>query len=92
MKKLSSKPILKRASEILDRDFASPKDIAWAWVTLLQAQQEDSKGGDENHYSRTLEFENWILSLNLPGKRTSDDSPKVLIKQGRAKASNILKK
>jgi len=77
MKKLSSKPILKRASEILDREFASPKDIAWAWVTLLQSQQEDSKGGDENHYSRTLEFENWILSLNLPGQQPKEGKPAI---------------
>jgi hypothetical protein len=33
MTKLTSKPILKKASGILAQEFVIPKDIAWAWVT-----------------------------------------------------------
>ena len=65
MKKLTSKPILKRASGILNQAYATPKDIAWAWVTLLLSQEETKRGGVENHFSRVTEFEQWILALKL---------------------------
>ena len=66
MSKLTSKPILKKASLILAQEFASPKDIAWAWVTLLLSQEEQKRDSEEKRYSRIAEFEAWILELNLP--------------------------
>jgi len=80
MKKLTSKPILKRASGILNQAYATPKDIAWAWVTLLLSQEETKRGGVENHFSRVTEFEQWILALKLPSdpKDISKVSPKAV--------------
>jgi len=66
MSKLTSKPILKKASGILAQEFAIPKDIAWAWVTLLFSQEEQSRNSEEKRYSRIAEFEAWIADLNLP--------------------------
>lgn len=66
MTKLTSKPILKKASGILSQEFAIPKDIAWAWVTLLLSQEEQKRDSEEKRYSRIAEFEAWILGLNLP--------------------------
>jgi len=66
MTKLTSKPILKKASGILAQEFAIPKDIAWAWVTLLLSQEEQKRDSEEKRYSRIAEFEAWILELNLP--------------------------
>lgn len=47
MTKLTSKPILKKASGILAQEFAIPKDIAWAWVTLLLSQEEQKRDSEE---------------------------------------------
>jgi hypothetical protein len=66
MTKLTSKSILKKASGILALEFALPKDIAWAWVTLLLSQEEQKRDSEEKRYSRIAEFEVWILGLNLP--------------------------
>ncbi len=66
MTKLTSKPILKKASGILAQEFAIPKDIAWAWVTLLLSQEEQKRDSEEKRYSRIAEFESWITELNLP--------------------------
>ena len=66
MSKLTSKPILKKASLILAQEFATPKDIAWAWVTLLLSQEEQKRDSEEKRYSRIAEFEAWILELGLP--------------------------
>jgi hypothetical protein len=66
MTKLTSKAILKKASLILAQEFASPKDIAWAWVTLLLSQEEQKRDSEEKRYSRIAEFEAWILGLSLP--------------------------
>jgi hypothetical protein len=66
MSKLTSKPILKKASGILAQEFAIPKDIAWAWVTLLLSQEEQKRDSEEKRYSRIAEFEAWILGLSLP--------------------------
>ena len=66
MTKLTSKTILKKASGILSQEFAIPKDIAWAWVTLLLSQEEQRCDSEEKRYSRIAEFEVWILGLNLP--------------------------
>lgn len=66
MTKLTSKTILKKASGILSQEFAIPKDIAWAWVTLLLSQEEQRRDSEEKRYSRIAEFETWILGLNLP--------------------------
>jgi len=65
MSKLKSKPILKRASHILSQEFSTPKDIAWAWVTLLMSQEEERRDSEEKRYSRIAEFEAWILGLDL---------------------------
>ena len=66
MTKLKSKAILKRASHILSQAFSTPKDIAWAWVTLLLSQEEERRDSEEKRYSRIAEFEAWILELKLP--------------------------
>ena len=66
MTKLTSKPILKKASGILAQEFAIPKDIAWAWVTLLLSQEEQKRDSEEKRYARIAEFEAWIVELNLP--------------------------
>ena len=66
MSKLTSKPILKKASSILAQEYALPKDIAWAWVTLLLSQEEQKRDSEEKRYSRIAEFEAWILELSLP--------------------------
>ncbi len=66
MTKLTSKPILKKASLILAQEFVLPKDIAWAWVTLLLSQEEQKRDSEEKRYSRIAEFEAWILELSLP--------------------------
>ena len=66
MTKLTSKPILKKASGILAQEFAIPKDIAWAWVTLLLSQEEQKRDGEEKRYARIAEFETWITELDLP--------------------------
>lgn len=66
MTKLTSKAILKKASLILAQEFATPKDIAWAWVTLLLSQEEQRRDSEEKRYSRIAEFEAWIIGLSLP--------------------------
>ncbi|QWE23513.1 hypothetical protein FD975_04810 [Polynucleobacter sp. AP-Jannik-300A-C4] len=66
MTKLTSKSILKKASGILAQEFAIPKDIAWAWVTLLLSQDEQKRDSEEKRYARIAEFEAWITELNLP--------------------------
>jgi hypothetical protein len=66
MTKLTSKAILKKASLILAQEFATPKDIAWAWITLLLSQEEQKRDSEEKRYSRIAEFEAWILGLSLP--------------------------
>lgn len=66
MTKLTSKPILKKAAGILAQEFAIPKDIAWAWVTLLFSQEEQKRDSEEKRYARIAEFEAWIAELNLP--------------------------
>jgi hypothetical protein len=65
MAKLTSKSILKKASGILAQEFATPKDIAWAWVTLLFSQEEQKRDSEEKRYARIAEFEVWINGLNL---------------------------
>ena len=66
MSKLTSKTILKKASGILEQEYVIPKDIAWAWVTLLLSQEEQKRDSEEKRYSRIAEFETWILDLGLP--------------------------
>jgi hypothetical protein len=66
MTKLTSKTILKKASGILAQEYALPKDVAWAWVTLLLSQEEQKRDGEEKRYSRIAEYENWIVELGLP--------------------------
>ena len=66
MTKLTSKVILKKASLILAQELATPKDIAWAWVTLLLSQEEQKRDSEEKRYSRIAEFEAWIVGLCLP--------------------------
>ena len=67
MTKPSSVALLKKASLILTQGFASPKDIAWAWVTLLLSQEEPKRDSEDKRHSRIAEFEAWIVGLGLPG-------------------------
>ena len=50
----------------MSQEFAIPKDIAWAWVTLLLSQEEQKRDSEEKRYGRIAEFEAWILGLSLP--------------------------
>jgi hypothetical protein len=89
MTKLTSKPILKKASSILALEFALPKDIAWAWVTLLLSQEEQRRDSEEKRYSRIAEFEAWILGLNLPADPKNGDGGTVSPESVKNAARNI---
>jgi hypothetical protein len=89
MTKLSSKPILKKASGILAQEFAIPKDIAWAWVTLLLSQEEQRRDGEEKRYSRIAEFEAWIVGLNLPVDPKNPESGAVSSESVKNSARNV---
>lgn len=89
MSKLTSKPILKKASAILAQDFAIPKDIAWAWVTLLLSQEEQKRDSEEKRYSRIAEFEAWILGLSLPTDPKNPESGAVSPEAVKNSARNV---
>jgi hypothetical protein len=89
MAKLTSKPILKKASGILAQEFATPKDIAWAWVTLLLSQEEQKRDSEEKRYARIAEFEVWITELNLPTDPTNPDLGKVSPESVKNSARNV---
>jgi len=89
MSKLTSKPILKKASLILAQAFASPKDIAWAWVTLLFSQEEQKRDSEEKRYSRITEFEAWILGLGLPADPKNPESGTVSPEAVKNSARNV---
>ncbi|WP_255532341.1 hypothetical protein [Polynucleobacter sp. AP-Reno-20A-A9] len=89
MTKLTSKPILKKASGILTQEFAIPKDIAWAWVTLLLSQEEQKRDSEEKRYSRIAEFEAWILGLSLPTDPKNPESGAVSPGAVKNSARNI---
>ncbi|QWE05434.1 hypothetical protein [Polynucleobacter sp. JS-JIR-II-50] len=89
MSKLTSKPILKKASGILAQEFAIPKDIAWAWVTLLLSQEEQKRDSEEKRYSRIAEFEAWILGLSLPTDPKNPESGAVSPEAVKNSARNV---
>ena len=89
MSKLTSKPILKKASVILAQEFAIPKDIAWAWVTLLLSQEEQKRDSEEKRYSRIAEFEAWILGLSLPADPKNPESGAVSPEAVKNSARNV---
>ncbi len=89
MTKLTSKPILKKAAGILAQDFAIPKDIAWAWVTLLLSQEEQKRDSEEKRYSRIAEFETWILGLSLPTDPKNSESGAVSPASVKDSARNV---
>ena len=89
MTKLSSKPILKKASGILAQEFAIPKDIAWAWVTLLLSQEEQRRDSEEKRYSRIAEFEAWIVGLKLSVDPKNPESGAVSPKLVKNSARNV---
>jgi hypothetical protein len=89
MTKLTSKPILKKASGILAQEFAIPKDIAWAWVTLLLSQEEQKRDSEEKRYSRIAEFEAWILELGLPVDPKNPESGAVSPEAVKNSARNV---
>jgi hypothetical protein len=89
MTKLTSKPILKKASGILAQEFAIPKDIAWAWVTLLLSQEEQKRDSEEKRYSRIAEFEAWITELNLPTDPKNPTSGAVSPESVKNSARNV---
>jgi hypothetical protein len=89
MSKLTSKPILKKASLLLAQEFATPKDIAWAWVTLLFSQEEQKRDSDEKRYSRIAEFEAWILELSLPADPKNPESGTVSPESVKHSARNV---
>mgnify|MGYP000455754463 CR=1 FL=1 len=89
MTKLTSKPILKKASGILAQEFALPKDIAWAWVTLLLSQEEQKRDSEEKRYSRIAEFESWIIGLNLPADPKNPESGAVNPEAVKNSARNV---
>ena len=89
MTKLTSKAILKKASLILAQEFATPKDIAWAWVTLLLSQEEQKRDSEEKRYSRIAEFEAWILGLSLPTDPTNSEGGTVSPEAVKNSARNV---
>jgi hypothetical protein len=89
MSKLTSKPILKKASLILGQAYATPKDIAWAWVTLLFSQEEQKRDSEEKRYSRIAEFEAWILELGLPADPKNPESGTVSPEAVKNSARNV---
>ena len=89
MTKLTSKPILKKASGILAQEFAIPKDIAWAWVTLLLSQEEQKRDSEEKRYARIAEFEAWITELNLPNDPKNPASGAVSPESVKNSARNV---
>ena len=89
MSKLTSKPILKKASGILAQEFATPKDIAWAWVTLLLSQEEEKRDSEEKRYSRIAEFEAWILELSLAADPKNPESGTVSPEAVKNSARNV---
>ena len=89
MTKLTSKPILKKASGILAQEFATPKDIAWAWVTLLLSQEEQKRDSEEKRYSRIAEFEAWILELSLTADPKNPESGTVSPDAVKNSARNV---
>ena len=89
MTKLTSKPILKKASGILAQEFAIPKDIAWAWVTLLLSQEEQQRDSEEKRYARIAEFEAWITELNLPTDPKNPASAAVSPESVKNSARNV---
>lgn len=89
MTKLTSKAILMKASGILAQEFATPKDIAWAWVTLLLSQEEQKRDSEEKRYSRIAEFEAWILALNLPSDPKNPQGAAVSPESVKNSARNV---
>ena len=89
MTKLTSKAILKKASLILAQEFATPKDIAWAWVTLLLSQEEQKRDSEEKRYSRIAEFEAWILGLSLPTDPKNSEGDTVSPEAVKNSARNV---
>lgn len=89
MTKLTSKPILKKASGILAQEFAIPKDIAWAWVTLLLSQEEQKRDSEEKRYARIAEFEAWIIELNLPSDPQNPNGGAVSPESVKNSARNV---
>ena len=89
MTKLTSKPILKKASGILSQEFAIPKDIAWAWVTLLLSQEEQRRDSEEKRYARIAEFEAWIMELNLPADLKNPEGGAVSPESVKNSARNV---
>ena len=89
MTKLTSKAILKKASLILAQEFATPKDIAWAWVTLLLSQVEQKRDSEEKRYSRIAEFEVWILGLSLPSDPKNSEGGTVSPEAVKNSARNV---
>lgn len=89
MTKLTSKPILKKASGILAQEFAIPKDIAWAWVTLLLSQEEQKRDSEEKRYARIAEFEAWITELNLPADPKNPEGGAVSPESVKNSARNV---
>lgn len=89
MTKLTSKPILKKASSILAQEFAIPKDIAWAWVTLLLSQEEQRRDSEEKRYARIAEFEAWIMELNLQADPKNPEGGAVSPESVKNSARNV---
>jgi hypothetical protein len=89
MTKMTSKPILKKASSILAQEFAIPKDISWAWVTLLLSQEEQKRDSEQKRYSRIAEFEAWIMELGLPTDPKNPDSGAVSPEAVKVSARNV---
>ena len=89
MTKLTSKAILKKASLILAQEYATPKDIAWAWVTLLLSQEEQKRDSEEKRYSRIAEYEAWILGLSLPSDPKNSEGGTVSPEAVKNSARNV---
>ncbi len=75
----SSAEIFEQAKEILTRDIAKPRDIAWACVSLLNIQNNEPLVHNEYRYRKIAGLTDWIVGLGLQ-TRTADGMPSKPIK------------
>ncbi|TAL89588.1 MAG: hypothetical protein EPN46_02425 [Candidimonas sp.] len=54
------------AIEILCKERARPRDIAWAWATLIDIQNGQPLAHQEKRYRKIADTHEWIMDLNLP--------------------------
>lgn len=64
------------AVAILSQERAKPRDIAWAWVTLIDLENGAPLEHHERRYRKIADAHKWITSLGL-STSTSDGLPSI---------------